>query len=157
MRAAGSFLVNFTFAEGAKTRRLLRSFFFFVLLGDIIDFIDQFHNEEKAYGDCGKIDNCLQEQAIRDFGCADHPFHVAVVGLLGNQRKQRHNHAVDQRIDDCGKGSADDHTYGKVDYIAFKCKCFEFLPDFFHAKSFPSVDFLHYITLFRESLIVTVF
>lgn len=104
VRAAGSFLVNFAFAEGAKSRRLLGRLRLVVLLGNVIDLIDHLHNEEKADGDCGKVDHRLNKQAIRNFGCADHPFHVAVIVLLCNQRKKRHNHAVYQRIDNRSKG-----------------------------------------------------
>lgn len=132
--------MNFALAEGAKTGRFLGRFcLYFFLLLHVLKLVDNLHNEENADGDADEIDDCLKELTVRNLGSADDPFHLAVVGLLSNQRKKRHDDAVDQRIDDTGEGGADDHTNGKINDVSLECKGFEFVPEFFHLN--PSLPF----------------
>lgn len=135
MRAAGSFFVDFAFAEGAKAGGLFGRFSFFFLIFEIVEFIDHLDDEEQADRDANKIDDRLKEQTVGNLGRADHPLHLFIVVLLGDQRKQRHNNAVYKRIYNCGERRTDNHTNGKINYISLKRESFELIPDFLHVYS----------------------
>ena len=150
--------MNFAFAEGAKACRLLGRFDLFFLLLHAIELVDEFHNEEQADSDRNKIDYRLEKKTVGNLGCADHPLHVFIIVLLGDERKKRHYYAVDKRVDDCGERRADNHTNGKIDYIALERKGLEFIPHFLHNDFLPfRVICIHYITVFLCAHLITLF
>src|SRR5690606_1681393 len=52
---------------------------------------------------------------------------VAEIQAANDHADYRHDHILDQRIDNFAESGADDYTDRQIDYIAFHGKCLEFL------------------------------
>ncbi|EEF26732.1 conserved hypothetical protein [Ricinus communis] len=103
------------------------------------DLVDQLDQQEHHGRDDEELDQGVDEGAVLDSDLLDrlggrilrpqHPFQLGEVQAAGQQADGRHDHLVDQALDDAVEGRADDHADGQVDDVAAGDELAKFLDD----------------------------
>jgi hypothetical protein len=110
--------------------------------GRLVQAVDGLHHEENRQAHDDEVDDGVDEHAVIDGGrpgllgrrqagvgrAAQVDEQVAEVDLAQQQADGGHDDVLDQRVDHCPEGCADDDAHGQVDYAAAHDEFLKFLP-----------------------------